>query len=101
MLFNSMIAAGKTDIFAYVQEVLGKDWSELKGNMRTYFTACKDIHIKSGLSEKEYDQLLVSIRSAIDVFSPADLARELKSYIQINSLTGKGFSITIARRMPM
>lgn len=87
MLFNSMIAAGKTDIFAYVKEVLDKDWSELKGNMRTYFTACKDIHINSGLSEKEYDQLLISIRSAIDVFSPADLARELKSYIQIKTDT--------------
>ncbi|MGG5599590.1 hypothetical protein ACPDHJ_07300 [Myroides sp. C8-3] len=87
MLFNSMNAAGKTDIFTYVKEVVGKDWTELKGNMFTYFTACKDIHIQSGLSEKEYDQLLASTRSAITEFSPSDLARELKSYVQLKSDT--------------
>lgn len=83
MLFNSMIAAGKSDIYAYVQDTIGKNWATLKGNMRTYFTACKDIHLKSGLSEKEYDQLFSSVRNAIDVFAAADLARELKSYLDV------------------
>ncbi|MDM1526681.1 BREX system P-loop protein BrxC [Myroides odoratimimus] len=85
MLFNSMLAAGKSDIYAYVQDTIGKDWDSLKGNMRTYFTACKDIHLKSGLSENEYDQLFSSVRNAIDVFAAADLARELKSYLEVKT----------------
>ena len=91
MLYNAMIASGKIDIFDFTRNTVNQDWDQLKGNMRTYFTACKAIHIKTGLTEKEYDQLLVSIQSAITAFSPADLAREVKSYVQLTSGTNVVF----------
>lgn len=91
MLYNAMISASKTDIFEFIESTIHQDWNILKGNMRTYFTACKDVHLKTGLIEKEYDQLLVSVQSAITSFSPADLAREVKSFIQLKKDTNVVF----------
>lgn len=91
MLFNEMISTGKSDIYEFTKSRIGKDWKDVKDNMRLYFTACKEIHLKTGLSEKEYDQLLESVRSAINSFAPSDLAREIKSFIQLNKDTNVVF----------
>jgi len=82
-LFQLMLEQGETDVNRFVQKFLNKNWDELKSNMISYTTAIKEIYMKSGKTEEDYENLLETIRREIDEFDAGKLRDLLNSYLQI------------------
>ncbi len=85
LLFQLMINNEQTNIENFIYRYLNKNWNELKTKMIEYVKAAKEIFIKQGNSENDYDNLLTTIRREIDQFSAGKLKDEINNYLQIKS----------------
>jgi len=83
LLFQLMINENQVDIQDFISGLLNKDWANLKPKMIEYAKAAKEIFIKQGNTEDDYNNLLTTIRREIDQFSAGKLREEINNYLQI------------------
>ncbi len=83
ILYQLMINESRLDIRDFIFERLNKDWEELKTKVIEYAKATKEIFIKQGNTEGDYNNLLTTIRRRIDEFSAGKLREEINNYLQI------------------
>jgi hypothetical protein len=83
LLFSLICDASYSNVNDYVQDRLGKSWSDLKNNRTLYIGRIKDIFIGLGNTESDYNNILTTIRREIDEFSAAKFRDELKNYFKI------------------
>jgi len=84
LLYHLMINDNKINVYDYVNQKVGKDWETTKNRLPEYAKVIKDIFLQAGNSEKDYENLLTTIRRDIDQFGSARLREELYNYLQIN-----------------
>ncbi len=82
LLFSLMCDAAYGNVSDFVQDKLGKSWSELKNNRTLYIGKIKEIHLSLGNSESDYNNILTTIRREIDEFSASKLREELNNYFK-------------------
>lgn len=84
ILYQLMINDKNIDVDNYIFEKLNADWNTLKTKMLEYTSAIKRIYIDKGNSEKDYNNILETIRREIDSFDASKLRDQLKNYLEIN-----------------
>lgn len=82
LLFSLMCDANYSNVNDFVQDKLGKSWSDLKNNRTVYIGKVKEIHLSLGNSEADYNNILTTIRREIDEFSASKLREELNNYFK-------------------
>jgi len=82
LLFSLMCDAAYSNAADFVQDKLGKSWSDLKNNRTVYIGKIKEIYIGLDNSEADYNNILTTIRREIDEFSAAKLKDELYNYFK-------------------
>lgn len=82
-LFQMMLSEEKTSVENFIFDSIGLDWSALKTSSFKYAKAIKDIYIKKGNSDGDYDNLITTIRRDIDQFSASRLHEELVNYFNV------------------
>lgn len=82
-LFQLMLSEGKTAVQDFIFDVSGSDWNELKTSSFKYAKAIKELYIKKGNSDADYDNLITTIRRDIDQFSASRLREELSNYLSV------------------
>ncbi len=82
LLFSLMCDAAYSNAAEFVQDKLGKSWSDLKNNRTIYIPKIKEMYIGLGNSEADYNNILTTIRREIDEFSAAKLKDELDNYFK-------------------
>ncbi|MDD2211909.1 MAG: BREX system P-loop protein BrxC [Clostridia bacterium] len=84
-LYQLIINDNQTNIYDYIDQNLGKNWSKIKTRLLEYTKATKTIYLQAGNSESDYENLMTTIRRDIDQFSSSRLKDELNNYLQINN----------------
>ncbi|MEZ4915157.1 MAG: BREX system P-loop protein BrxC [Chitinophagales bacterium] len=82
-LFQLMLSEGKTAIQDFVFDAIGLDWNEIRTSSFKYAKAIKELYIKKGNTDADYDNLITTIRRDIDQFSSSRLQEELTNYFRI------------------
>jgi hypothetical protein len=82
-LYQLMVNANIMNVYEFVDRRLGLNWEEIRHDFIQYTKTIKEIYIKEGNSETDYNNLLTSIRRDIDQFSSTRLSEELSKYLQI------------------
>lgn len=82
-LFQLMLSEGKTDIQDFVFDATGLDWNDIRTSSFKYAKAIKELYIKKGNTDADYDHLLTTIRRDIDQFSSSRLQEELTNYFSV------------------
>ncbi|MBK8736253.1 MAG: hypothetical protein IPL98_10260 [Saprospiraceae bacterium] len=82
-LFQLMLSEGKLLYKTSFLMSTGSDWNELRTSSFKYAKAIKDLYIKKGNSDADYDNLITTIRRDIDQFSAARLREELTNYLKV------------------
>ena len=82
-LFQLMLSEGKTAVQDFIFDATGSDWSELRTSSFKYAKAIKELYIKKGNTDADYDNLITTIRRDIDQFSASRLREELSNYLQV------------------
>ena len=82
-LFQLMLSEGKTDIQDFVFDATGLDWNDIRTSSFKYAKAIKELYIKKGNTDADYDILLTTIRRDIDQFSSSRLQEELTNYFSV------------------
>ena len=80
-LFRLMLSEGKTKPGEYIQTELGLDWEVLRTNSFKYAKAIKELFLKKGNSESDYENQMTTIRRGIDEYSSSRLKEELLNYL--------------------
>ena len=82
-LFQLMLSEGKTAVQDYIFDATGSDWSELRTSSFKYAKAIKELYVKKGNTDADYDNLITTIRRDIDQFSASRLREELSNYLEV------------------
>lgn len=82
-LFQLMLSENKTAVQDFIFDATGSDWNELKTSSFKYAKAIKELFIKKGNSDADYDNLITTIRRDIDQFSAARLREEISNYLKV------------------
>jgi hypothetical protein len=82
-LFQLMLSESKTAVQDFIFDATGSDWNELKTSSFKYAKAIKELFLKKGNSEADYDNLITTIRRDIDQFSAARLREEINNYLNV------------------
>lgn len=82
-LFQLMLSESKTAVQDFIFDATGSDWNELKISSFKYAKAIKELFIKKGNSDADYDNLITTIRRDIDQFSAARLREEISNYLKV------------------
>jgi hypothetical protein len=80
-LFQLMLSEDKTIVQDFIFEATELDWTELKTSSFKYAKAIKELYIKKGNTDADYDNLITTIRRDIDQFSAGRLKEELTNYL--------------------
>lgn len=84
-LFQLMIEGKQNSIHDFINQHLSQNWSGIKTRLVEYVKASKTIFIQQGYTEKDYDNIISTIRRDIDQFSASRLKDELSNYFQISN----------------
>lgn len=84
ILYQMLINDKQSNIYDFIYQNLGKNWSDIKTRLLEYAKAAKTIYIQQGNNENDYNNLITTIRRDIDQFSASRLKDELSNYLQIN-----------------
>jgi hypothetical protein len=84
-LYQLMLNDKQPNIHDFISSNLNKTWADLKSRLVEYAKAAKELFIKKGNSESDYDNLITTIRRDIDQFSASRLREELNNYLQIET----------------
>lgn len=82
-LFQLMLSEGRTAIQDFVFDATGLDWNDIRTSSFKYAKAIKELYIKKGNTDADYDNLLTTIRRDIDQFSSSRLQEELTNYFSV------------------
>lgn len=82
-LYQLMLNEGQTKVDSFIFDNTGSKWSDLRTSSFKYAKAIKELYIKSGNTNADYDNLITTIRRDIDQFSASRLREELTSYFQV------------------
>lgn len=82
-LFQLMLSEGNTDIQDFVFDATGLDWNDIRTSSFKYAKAIKELYIKKGNTDADYDNLITTIRRDIDQFSSSRLQEELTNYFSV------------------
>jgi len=82
-LFQLMLSEGKTAIQDFVFDTTGLDWNDIRTSSFKYAKAIKELYIKKGNTDADYDNLITTIRRDIDQFSASRLREELSNYLSV------------------
>lgn len=82
-LFQLMLSEGKTAVQDFFFDASGLDWSEIKTSSFKYAKAIKEVFLRKGNTDADYDNLITTIRRDIDQFSASRLKEELTNYLDV------------------
>ncbi|MFN9998337.1 MAG: BREX system P-loop protein BrxC, partial [bacterium] len=82
-LFQLMLSEGKTFVQDFIFDATGSDWNDIRTSSFKYAKAIKELYIKKGITDADYDNLITTIRRDIDQFSASRLREELANYLQV------------------
>lgn len=82
LLYSLMCNASYSNPNYFVQDKLGKQWSESKINVIAYSKIIKEIYIQLENSESDYNNILTTLRKETESFSAAKLKEELNNYFR-------------------
>lgn len=82
-LFQLMLSEGKTSVQDFIFDASGLDWNEIRTSSFKYAKAIKELFIKKGNSDADYDNLITTIRRDIDQFSASRLKEELSNFLSV------------------
>ncbi len=82
-LFQLLITDKQRDIHQYIRHHLGRNWADIRTKMFEYSKAIKEIFIRKGNSEADYQNLFTSVCRDIDQFSAARFRDELINYFEV------------------
>jgi len=82
-LFQLMLSEGKTFVQDFIFDATGSDWNDIRTSSFKYAKAIKELYIKKGNTDADYDNLITTIRRDIDQFSASRLREELANYLQV------------------
>lgn len=83
LLFHMMMEEKYTDVNEYVLSKSGKNWSEERKNIMTYYKVIKEIFITNGNSEKDFEVVKDTIEREREHYSAAKLKEELELFLSI------------------
>lgn len=82
-LFQLMLSEGKTAVQDFVFDTTGLDWNVIRTSSFKYAKTIKELYIKKGNTDADYDNLITTIRRDIDQFSASRLKEELSNYLSV------------------
>lgn len=82
-LFQLMLSEGKTLVQDFIFDSTGADWNDIRTSSFKYAKAIKELYIKKGNTDADYDNLITTIRRDIDQFSASRLREEISNYLQV------------------
>ena len=82
-LFQLMLSEGKTFVQDFIFDATGSDWNVIRTSSFKYAKAIKELYIKKGNTNADYENLITTIRRDIDQFSASRLREELANYLQV------------------
>lgn len=71
-LFQLMLSEEKTAVQDFIFDASGTDWNDIRTSSFKYAIAIKELYIKKGNTNADYENLITTIRRDIDQFSAAD-----------------------------
>lgn len=83
LLYQLMINEKQSNIHDFIYQKVNKNWVDIKSRLIEYAKTSKAIYLNLGNSDRDYDNVLTTIRRDIDQFSAARLREELSNYRQI------------------
>lgn len=84
-LYQLMLNEGDTDIHRFISGNLDRNWTEIRSRMVEYAKASKELFLRKGNSDSDYDNLMTTIRRDIDQFSAGRLKVELENYLEVKN----------------
>lgn len=82
-LYQLMLNDGVTDIHHFISGNLDRNWTDIRSRMVEYAKASKELFLRKGNSDSDYDNLMTTIRRDIDQFSAGRLKVELENYLEV------------------
>jgi hypothetical protein len=82
-LFQLMLSEEKVGVQDFIFDATGSDWNDIRTSSFKYAKAIKEIFIKKGNTDADYDNLITTIRRDIDQFSASRLREEISNYLQV------------------
>lgn len=83
-LFQLMLNEQQVNIHDFIFSNLNKNWSDIRTRLVEYAKASKELFLKKGNTESDYETIITTIRRDIDQFSASRLKDEIKNYIDIS-----------------
>ncbi|MBY0534082.1 MAG: BREX system P-loop protein BrxC [Rickettsiaceae bacterium] len=83
-LFQLMLNDNQIDIHDFIFSNLNKNWSDIRTRLIEYARASKEIYLKKGYTESDYETIITTIRRDIDQFSASRLKDEIKNYLDLS-----------------
>jgi hypothetical protein len=83
-LFQLMLNDSQVDIHDFIFSNLNKNWSDIRTRLVEYAKASKEIFLKKGNTESDYENIITTIRRDIDQFSASRLKDEIKNYLDLS-----------------
>jgi hypothetical protein len=82
-LYQLMLSEDKVGVQDFIFDATGSDWNDIRTSSFKYAKAIKEIFIKKGNTDADYDNLITTIRRDIDQFSASRLREEISNYLQV------------------
>jgi hypothetical protein len=82
-LFQLMLDQGKTGVQDFIFDATGSDWNDIRTSSFKYAKVIKELYIKKGNTDADYDNHITTIRRGIDQFSSSRLKDEVFNYLQV------------------
>lgn len=85
MLFHMMMEAKYTNVNKYVADKCGKDWSQERKNLMSYYKVVKEIFLANGNSESDFEAVKDTVEKDREHYSAAKLKEELELFLSVQS----------------
>jgi hypothetical protein len=82
-LYQLMLSEEKVGVQDFIFDATGSDWNDIRTSSFKYAKTIKEIFIKKGNTDADYDNLITTIRRDIDQFSASRLREEISNYLQV------------------
>lgn len=82
-LFQLMLNDQIVSINDFIYQNLNKNWQDIRTRLVEYAKASKEIFLKKGNTESDYENIITTIRRDIDQFSAGRLKDEVKNYLSL------------------
>lgn len=82
-LFQLMLNDQCVSIYDFIFQNLNKNWQDIRTRLVEYARASKEIFLKKGNTESDYENIITTIRRDIDQFSAGRLKDEVKNYLTL------------------